>query len=195
MDHHFERGGDPGAGRQRAGQVVGQRLARQPGQGRHGAPGRGGVGGVGLDQDLRMIAARQPGAEVAGNGHRELHLAGADHPVQFGRAASLGDKVEIAGVAHRRQDRAGVAAILLDQHGGRQMTGVGVDRIAEQDQLDDRDRQHHRIGQPVARKLFELLDQHRHDPVEGGVHVTLSWLWPISWMNTSSRVGAVSAHR
>src|SRR6476659_6542246 len=84
---------------------------------------------------------------------------------------------------------------LFVQEGGRQVARLGVDRIAEQGELHDRDGQHHRVGDAVARELFELLDQHRRHAVQReppGLHDTLSWLLPISWMHTSSSVGAAS---
>ena len=49
------------------------------------------------------------------------------------------------------------AAVVLDQHRGRQVLGVGVDRVAEQQELDDRDAEDHRVGEPVADELDELL--------------------------------------
>ncbi len=83
------------------------------------------------------------------------------------------------------------------------MARVAVDGVAEQQQLDDRHDQDHRVGQPVARELDELLGQHRQDAVQrtspyprsaaliGSCPATSA----ISWMNTSSRVGATSLQR
>jgi hypothetical protein len=168
-------------------------LAGEGRQGGHGAAGRRGVAGVGLDQDLGVVAARHAAAEVARERDGELHVAAPDHGVELGRAARLGGEVEVERVLQRRGDRAGVTAVLLHQHRSRQVARLGVDGVAEQDQLHHRDAQHHRPGDPVAGDLLELLDQHReHAAPRGSLHRTLSSVLPISWMKTSSSVGPTS---
>ena len=90
VDDHFERG--RGVGRllgRGACEVVAQRFPRQRGERGERASGRGRIGGVGLDQDLRLVAAHHAPGEIAGNGDRELDLAGRDQLVELGRAARL----------------------------------------------------------------------------------------------------------
>jgi len=72
----------------------------------------------------------------------------------------MGD-VEICGVLNCLEHRAAEIALLLQQHRGRQMPGVGVDGIAEQQELNERDHHDHRERHAVTLELDELLDQHR----------------------------------
>jgi hypothetical protein len=145
-----------------------------------------------------LIGAGHAAGEVGGDGHGELHAALADHLVQLGGRAGLGGEVEIVGVLQRADDRAREDRVLLHQHRGRQVARLGVDRIAEQQELDDRQQQHQRIGDAVAGELLELLDHHRGDAAcgrAGAIHAKLSSAWPISWMKTSSSVGSTSSQR
>src|SRR3982750_345666 len=80
------------------------------------------------------------------------------------------------------------------------MLGIGVDRIAEQQQLDDRDANDHRVGEAGADELGELLREDRHDARERQAHhAACRAFWPaaprIRWMNTSSRLGGTSLQR
>ena len=75
--------------------------------------------------------------------------------------AHLMRDLEIARVLQRREDRAADVARLLQQHRGRQVARRGVDRVAEQDELHQRDHDDHRERDAVAAELDELLDQHR----------------------------------
>ena len=62
VDDHLERPAASAATRrERALEVVRQRLVGQGGEGGDGAAGGGRIGGVGLDQDLRLVAARRRG--------------------------------------------------------------------------------------------------------------------------------------
>ncbi len=206
MDHHRER-----RARRRAltplsdsaDQIARQGRGRQAGQRRDRPAGGGGVRGVGLDQDLGVIAARHAPREVGRNGQGELDLAARHGLVQLAGRGRGADDLEIAGVDQGRQGRTRHRSLVLDQNRGRQVAGIVVDRIAEQQQLHDRHHQDHGVGQPVAGELDELLDQHGQDAragkTSGGpaairrpAHWKLSDDWLISRMNTSSSVGATS---
>ncbi len=62
----------------------------------------------------------------------------------------------------RREDRAADIAVLVHEHGGRQMARVGVDGVAEQQELHDGNEDHGRERDAVAPELDELLDEHGH---------------------------------
>src|ERR1043166_2533097 len=100
--------------------------------------------------------------------------------------------VKILGVLERMQDRAPDVALLLEKNRGRQVARIGVDRIAEQDELHQRDHDDHRKGHAVALELNELLEQHRPgSPPESSVcgafaHLKLSCALARRSMNTSS---------
>ena len=69
---------------------------------------------------------------------------------------------EIVAALEGAEDRARELALVLHEHGRRQMFWIRIDCIAEQQQLDDRDADDHRIGQPVADELCEFLGEHGH---------------------------------
>ena len=83
------------------------------------------------------------------------------------------DDAEVGGVAERGQDRAAEIAVLVDEHGGRQVARRGVDGEAEQQELHDRNEDHGGEGDAVAPQLHELLDEHgpgarqRRRPAQG----------------------------
>src|SRR5262245_3278312 len=117
--------------------------------------------------------------------------------------------LEIARVLKGAQDRAAEIALLLQQHRGRQVARVGVDGIAEQDELDERDHDDHRERDAVALELDELLDQHGDgatpEAADGVIlhnrwNVTLHGHWKLSCalarrsMKTSSSEACDFAH-
>ena len=69
-----------------------------------GVAGRGGVGGVGDDEDLRAQAAPDIAAEMRRDLDGEDRLAGKDGAVDLGIAGNRRDDVEIAGLLHGRED-------------------------------------------------------------------------------------------
>ena len=102
----------------------------------------------------------------------------------------------VAGVLQRRDEAAGEVALVEGEDDRRQMLGVGVDRVAEQGQLHQRDAHHHREGEPVPAHLDELLGDHGEQARErepAVVHAKLSREPPIRWMNTSSSEGGISS--
>src|SRR5690606_27324998 len=119
-------------------------------------------------------------------GHQLLGLRGA-----------AGDMVEAVVVGHlqRRDDGAAVVVVAHRQQSRRKLLGVVVDRVAEEDELDQRHSQHHAEGQAVAAHLGEFLQEQRLEPGEGeegmarcAAHSMLSFEAPMNWMNTSSRL-------
>ena len=92
---------------------------------------------------------------------REQHRARSQQAVELGLIIDDVGDVEICGVLNCLEHRAAEIALLLQQHRGRQMPGVGVDGIAEQQELHQRDHDDHGERDAVALELDELLDQHR----------------------------------
>src|SRR5690606_11065395 len=139
--------------------------------------------------------------EAAWDLHAEQHGAGSQQPVELGLILDLMRHLEIAGILQRLQYRPAKIAVLLQEYSRRQIARRGVDRIAEQDELHQRDHHDHRERHPVAPKLDEFLDQHRFGAApEGGpprdsgarwrgrAHWKLSLARLIRSMNTSSSV-------
>ena len=82
--------------------------------------------------------------------------------------------------------------MLHRQQAGRQVLGVGIDRVAEQEQLHDRQRDDEAQRHRVAPHLDPFLAQQRHEPPEGECrHDPLPFTLSM-WMNTSSRRGSTS---
>jgi hypothetical protein len=182
----------------RAGEVMGERGAVQGRQRRERVAGRDRVGGIGLDQDGGPAAAQQLAREVLGHAEHELNVAARQELCRLRLARDLPGDGEIARVLERLHQAAGEHAAIGEQERGRQVLGIGVDRVAEQGQLEQRHRDQHGKGQPVAPHLDEFLDQDRPETAPGqarAVHDTgTSARWSV-WMKTSSRLGRVSLQR
>src|SRR5262245_56009935 len=68
--------------------------------------------------------------------------------------------LEVARVLERAENRAAEIALLLQQHGSWQIARIGIDGVAKQDELHQRNHDDHRERDAVALELDELLDQH-----------------------------------
>ena len=138
-----------------------ERGLHQIAERRHRRAGGDRIGGVGGDQQRRAVAAPHRALEIGRYLDREQHRAGGEQTVELGLAAHDVGDIEILGVLQRLEDRAAEIALLLQQHRGRQMARIGVDGVAEQQELHQRDHDDHRERDAVALELDELLDQHR----------------------------------
>ena len=72
----------------------------------------------------------------------------------------------IIGVFERRDHRPAIVVLAERDECRRQSLGIGIDRIAEQDELHERHAQHHAEGDAVAPHLDELLDQQGNEPTK-----------------------------
>jgi hypothetical protein len=157
------------------------------------------IAGVGLEQQRRPRAAQEVAREVLRDVDHELHLAARERVVRIVLARDLAHEVEVGAVADRAEQRAPLRAAVGEQHGRGQVLGVGVDRVAEQDELQQRDPDHHPEGHAVAEHLDELLDDHRAEAA-GGEDLArahgekLSLARSIRWMKTSSSPQRTSSH-
>ena len=118
------------------------------------------IGGVGGYQQRRIIAPPQRPLEIGRDLDREQDLARRQRVIEFRLVAQLPHDLEIFGVAQRRKNRAADVAVFLQQHRGRQIARRGVDGVAEQHELHQRNRDHGRERDAVAPELEEFLDQH-----------------------------------
>jgi hypothetical protein len=123
-------------------------------------PGGDRIGRVGDHQHRWPVAAPHIALKACRNLDRELHLACAHQPVELGRIAHLQLEIEIVGVAHRREHGAGERTVVAHQYRRRHLLGVGVDGIAEQQELQNRHEDHGGEGHAIAPHLHELLDHH-----------------------------------
>ena len=146
---------------------MGERGAAQGGERRERVAGRDRIGGVGFHEHRRALAAQQLAPEVLGDADHELDVAARQQLVRLGLARRLPGDLEIVRVLERPHQAAGEHALVGDQQCGRQLLGVGVDRVAEQDQLHQRHADHHGEGQAIAPHLDEFLDQDRPEATPG----------------------------
>src|SRR5438128_8626986 len=77
--------------------------------------------------------------------------------------------------------------------------GIGVDRVTEKHELDDRDAHDHAEGEAIALELNDLLGYDAQPPRKGKdvVHAMAagaSLALRMRWMNTSSSPGSTSRH-
>ncbi|MGY4429121.1 hypothetical protein ACVWWO_001598 [Bradyrhizobium sp. F1.13.1] len=102
------------------------------------------IGGVGRDQQRRLIAAPHRPLEAARDLDAEQNLAGFQEIIETLDVVDFIEEAEIGGVLQRLQDRACEIGILLKQHRARQIVRRGVDGVAEQEQLHHRQHHDHR---------------------------------------------------
>ena len=159
-----ERRGRAAQFRQRPGKVAVQNGRREQIDGGNCVADGGRVGGVGFEKQIRFFAAQQLAREVYGNFHGELHLALREQLLDFRLAFCLAGDVEVAAVAQAPDNRAREDAVVGGINRRRQMLGVGIDGVAEQDELRQRDADHHAERQPVAPHLDEFLHHDRPKP-------------------------------
>ena len=156
------------------------------------------VGRVGLDEDLRLVAAVDARAEIARDDDEKGDVAPLDEPLGLRVGLRPGDEAVVVADLKRRDDGARIMVLPGREQRGVEPLRIGVDGVAEQDELHDRDAEHHREGDAVAPHLDEFLGEHRaeadekqphHAALAGGVIApTLAVRAPMKWMNTSSRL-------
>jgi len=179
--------------RERSGKIAIERRGREQAQGGDGIARGGRIGRVGVEQDLRTGAAHDIAGKIRRNFDHELDGPAPDQRLRFlARFGPFRDP-EIVGVFERREKRSREDRVVLREDGGRQVLRIGVDRIAEEQELHDRHAQHHREGELVAPHLDELLADQRGEAMEVEAvsdHAKLSGACFIIRMNTSSSVGS-----
>ena len=114
------------------GAVVQERALHQCAERGHGRAGGHGIGRVDGDEQRRTVAAAYRALEVGRNLDREQHRAGGEQTIELGFVMNDVGDVEIRGVLNRLEDGTAKIALLLQQHRGRQVAGVGVDGVTEQ---------------------------------------------------------------
>src|SRR5207237_1798390 len=115
------------------------------------------IGRVRFDQERRSIAAQKIAAEIFRNVDYELDLAAREQIVSFTLGLHLPDEVEVCAVLHRVKEGSSLRALVGQKHGGGQMSRVGINREAEQGQLNQWNAKHHGEGETVAPHLREFF--------------------------------------
>src|SRR6185369_8773263 len=137
--------------------------------------------------------------EVDRKADHELHLAAPKRVACRVLARELADELEIAARAHRGEVAARELALLGADDRGRQVLRLGVDRVAEEEELDDRDADDHPERDAVAPELQELLVDDSPPAVEREAShrgaPSASAELAIRWMKTSSRPVSAGAIR
>ena len=166
---------------------------RQRGERGRGVADRRRIGRVGIHQHRRLVAAVDRPVEIGRNVHdkKQLAIGEAALGLRLGRERP---DVVIAGVAQRRDERPLIFGMVGREQPGRQVLGVGVDRVAEQKQLHHRQGDDHAQRQRVAPDLDPFLAQDGQEASEGeAAHAGVLGRGRLSrWMNTSSSCGATS---
>ncbi len=65
----------------------------------------------------------------------------------------LSNEIEVSAVLHGVEQRSTLRTVIGEQDGRRQMPRIGIDRVTEQRELNQRNAEHHRKGEPVASHL------------------------------------------
>ncbi len=145
-------------------------------------------------------------AEIARDDDEKGDVAALDEPLGLRVGLGPGDEAVIVADLEGRDDGARVMVLPGREQRGVEPLGVGVDGVAEQDELDDRDAEHHGEGDAVAPHLHEFLREHRAEADEKKAHHAAAlacaafdhlaartgfgapFAAPMKWMNTSSRL-------
>ena len=152
---------------ERAFEVVEQSVVEQRAEGTKGEARGGGIGGIGLHKQFGTVAAQEITREVFRDIDDELDAALREQIVALFFRGDLAGEIEIRAVLQRIEHRAPLGAMIGEQHRGRQMARVGVDREAEERELDERNAEHHGEGQPVAPHLREFFHHDADEAREG----------------------------
>ena len=155
------------------------------GHARRRVDGRLGGKGVGRVHDHLQggrRAAPQEARVVVGDHDPRLRVPLGDGPVEGGPAVHVVHDPEVPRVLERGDEVAAFRGAGLVEHDGRQVLHIGLDRVAEHQQLNHGQAHHDHERQPVAAHLDEFLAEHRPEPA----HHRSSRSWRM--MNASSRV-------
>ncbi len=118
-----------------------------------------------VDQDLHLFAALGATAlEIRRHHDAQADLAAPDGFHQFLRRACGQGRLDHRGRDDIHDHRARGRGVRLVGHARLQVAQVGVDGVAEQQQLHDRDGDDHRQGDPIAAHLPHFLQHHRRQP-------------------------------
>ena len=166
MNSQFDRAGPGGELVQRTGEVPVESRARDFVDDLHGRTHGRGIGGVGLHEHRRSVSANQPAREVRGEIQNKLHLSASQQATGGFFRLDVIDDCEVAAVFHGVDKPAHEGTVVRGEHRNRQILRIGINRKAEENELDDGNSKHHREGETVAPHLDEFLAQDRDEPDE-----------------------------
>ena len=72
-------------------------------------------------------------------------------------------EIEISAVLHGVEQRSSLRALIGHEHRGRQMSRIGIDRVTEQRELNQRNAEHHGESEAVTTHLQKFF---RDDPAQ-----------------------------
>ena len=104
--------------------------------------------------------------EVRRDYHGDRNLAAAQHLGQHRRGLNLAHDIDDLGFTQLRHELARQVRIGLVRDRRAQVTHVGIDRVAEQQQLDHGDADDHPECQPIAAQLAHFLLGDGKQPVQ-----------------------------
>src|SRR5690606_27960685 len=125
---------------------------------------RRGVRGICGHEDLWYPSTYHVALEILRDDDHKIRLAAPQRFLSLGNTRYRPPEVEIVRLLHPRDDRAHQGAVVPEFDERRQMSWIGVDRKAEQEQLNQRQSDHHPKGDAVPPHLDKFLVQDRSKP-------------------------------
>jgi hypothetical protein len=144
---------------------VALQIGAERGERRRRIADRAGIGGVGVDKNGGRFAAIDGAIETRWNVDDEQQIAAGETGFRLGLAGERHDIV-IAGIFQRSDDGALIFGMIGRQQPGRQVFRIRIDRIAEQEQLHDGDRDDDAQRHRIAPHLDPFFAQKRKEPAE-----------------------------
>src|SRR5207244_4107194 len=116
--------------------------------------------------------------------------------IRFRFRLQLPGKLEVGAVADRMQQGAALGTMIGQKHAGGQVFRIRIDGVTKQNQLQERDADHHPERQAVPPHLDEFLDDDGPKPRQGKLvplaHGYFSFFGSsMRWMKTSSKSGPI----
>ena len=136
-----------------------------------GDAGNGGVGAVDEDEDAGGGAALEAASVVVGDADGDAGFAGAHGGVHVGFGLDVGADAEDVRGGEGLDEAAALLGVGLVEDDGGDLANVGVNRVAEEEELDERDEQSEEEGGGVAQDVGELLAGDRAEAEDGAAHV------------------------
>src|SRR5207249_6177762 len=131
------------------------------------------IGPVDDELDRARLPSQYLVAEVGRNVEPDFRVPAVDLVTQVSGGSSAASDVEIAAVLERGREGSTVSIACLVEHERGQVVDHRVDGVAEEDELHDRQEQHHRQGATVVADLEKLFtddgdNSRRHRSIASG---------------------------
>jgi hypothetical protein len=126
----------------------------------------GRVGGVSLHEHRWPFSANQPAREVWRHIQNELDFPASQQTTGGFLGFDMVDDREVSAVFHCVNEPPQEWTVVRGKHGDGKVLRIGVNREAEENELDNRNAKHHRKRETIATHLNKLLAQDRNEPSE-----------------------------